>query len=160
MILKDVVLKVLESYVLPITGVHGIQHWMRMVNTGRELAVVTGADIDVCELFAVLHDSQRINEGKDYNHGSRAAIFAKTLGTKFLGINKRQMKDLCVAMKLHTDGVTKGYNETVLTCWDMDRLDLGRVGYVPDPKKLCTRPAKNALVINWCYSRSVNEYRF
>jgi uncharacterized protein len=31
---------------------------------------------------------------------------------------------------------------TIQTCWDADRLDLGRVGITPDPKYLCTEAAK------------------
>jgi len=34
----------------------------------------------------------------------------------------------------------KGYHDdvTIQTCWDADRLDLGRVGITPDPDRMCT----------------------
>ena len=31
---------------------------------------------------------------------------------------------------------------TIQTCWDSDRLDLGRVGITPHPSRLCTEVAK------------------
>jgi hypothetical protein len=37
----------------------------------------------------------------------------------------------------HTDG-TLSADSTIATCWDADRLDLGRVGIVPDPAFMST----------------------
>ena len=44
-------------------------------------------------------------------------------------------------------------------CWDADRLDLGRVGYMPHPSRLCTPAARDAELIRWAYERSVRPYR-
>jgi uncharacterized protein len=44
---------------------------------------------------------------------------------------------------------------TVQTCWDADRLDLGRVGKHPHPRYLCTPAARDREVIEWAYRRSV-----
>lgn len=44
---------------------------------------------------------------------------------------------------------------TVQTCWDADRLDLGRVGTRPDRRYLCTIAAKEKATIDWAYERSV-----
>ena len=44
---------------------------------------------------------------------------------------------------------------TILTCWDADRLDIGRVGIRPVADKLCTNAAKDPDFINWCYKRSI-----
>ncbi len=38
---------------------------------------------------------------------------------------------------------------TVQTCWDADRLDLGRVGITPNPRWLCTACAKDPATILW-----------
>jgi uncharacterized protein len=43
---------------------------------------------------------------------------------------------------------------TVQTCWDADRLDLGRVGTTPDPNWLCTEVAKRSEMINWADGRA------
>jgi uncharacterized protein len=45
---------------------------------------------------------------------------------------------------------------TVLTCWDADRLDLGRVGIRPDPTYLCTAAARDTDMLTWSYRRSVS----
>jgi uncharacterized protein len=54
-------------------GFHGKDHWVRVLENARELAVETGANLRVVELFSVLHDSQRENEDYDPQHGPRAA---------------------------------------------------------------------------------------
>jgi uncharacterized protein len=43
---------------------------------------------------------------------------------------------------------------TIQTCWDADRLDLGRVGIYPDPKRLCTEVAKRSETIEWADDRA------
>ena len=67
---------ILEEYVLPWDGDHGIAHWARVLENGLRLAEETGANIEVVQLFAILHDSQRVNEGGDPKHGPRAAAYA------------------------------------------------------------------------------------
>jgi uncharacterized protein len=44
---------------------------------------------------------------------------------------------------------------TVQTCWDADRLDLGRVGIRPVASRLCTPAARAPDVIAWAYARSL-----
>ena len=44
---------------------------------------------------------------------------------------------------------------TVQTCWDADRLDLGRVGIRPDPRRLCTAAARNPRMIEAAFARSL-----
>jgi uncharacterized protein len=55
---------------------------------------------------------------------------------------------------LHTKAATHD-NITVQTCFDADRLDLGRVGKKPNAKFLCTDAAKSKEMIAWAYERSV-----
>ena len=45
---------------------------------------------------------------------------------------------------------------TVCTCWDADRLDLGRVGIQPKAQYLCTAPAKDPAFMRWAYQRSLH----
>ena len=54
-------------------------HWARVLENGLRLAEETGADLGVVRLFAVLHDSRRVNEATDPDHGPRAAEFARSL---------------------------------------------------------------------------------
>ena len=60
------------------------------------------------------------------------------------------LEDACAR---HTDGLTEA-DITVQTCWDADRLDLGRVGIEPQRKYLCTDAAKDREILAWAYRRS------
>ena len=70
---------ILEEYALPRGGPHGIAHWARVLENGIRLAAETGASVRVVQLFAILHDSRRLNEGWDPDHGPRAAAYAEDL---------------------------------------------------------------------------------
>ena len=48
---------------------------MRVLYNGRILAKETGANLNVVELFAVMHDCKRDNEHYDLDHGRRAAEY-------------------------------------------------------------------------------------
>ena len=58
-----------------------------------------------------------------------------------------------VACSGHTDGRTDG-DITVQTCWDADRLDLGRVGITPHRAYLCTDHARTEAMIRWADGRA------
>ena len=45
-------------------------------------------------------------------------------------------------------------NVTIQTCWDSDRLDLGRVGITPHPSRLCTPAARRPETIKWADGRA------
>ena len=130
-------------------GFHGAPHWARVYNIGQHLAEKEGARADVCELFAFLHDHRRWHEGFDSTHGPMAVDSAKYLRDRFFSIDDAGFDDLCVAMSLHSDGELK-HNITVECCWDSDRLDLWRVGIMPDPRYLCTKTARDPVYIEKC----------
>ena len=67
---------VLQDYALPPCGDHGVAHWARVLENGLKLSEETNANIKVVQLFAVIHDSKRISEFGDPEHGPRAAEFA------------------------------------------------------------------------------------
>jgi uncharacterized protein len=138
MISHKLIRSVLAGYALPWEGIHGVPHWARVLENGWHLSAVTGARIDVVELFAVLHDSCRINEGIDDGHGRRGAELAKKLRGTAFELDEEDFGLLMEACKLHTEGHLDG-NITLQTCWDSDRLDLGRVGIIPQTEKLCTK---------------------
>ena len=121
--------------------IHGLKHWTNVLENGRKLATQTGANFKVVELFSVLHDARRQNENHDPEHGHRAATLARECNGRWFDLNDVEMQDLDDACYYHADGFTK-HTITVMTCWDSDRLDLGRVGIKPDTKYLCTDAAK------------------
>ena len=144
---------VLEEYSLPRDGPHGVSHWARVLENGRRLAETTGADVEVVELFAVLHDSRRINEGTDPEHGPRAAEFARSLRGRLFDLPDREFGLLHRACAGHTHERTHP-DVTIRTCWDADRLDLGRVGITPHPSLLCTEVAKRPEILRWADGRA------
>ena len=64
-------------------SIHGPDHWRRVERNAVILAARTGARIEVVRLFALFHDSKRINEGWDPGHGRRGAMFAAQLRGEF-----------------------------------------------------------------------------
>ena len=80
--LKPIAHAILEDYVLPWNGTHGVAHWARVLENGLRLAQETGANVEVVQLFAVFHDSRRVNEGTDDGHGLRGADLAAELRSK------------------------------------------------------------------------------
>lgn len=154
--LKPVLEAILKDYVLPISGLHGIAHWARVLENGRRLAAANGADLAVVSLFAVLHDSRRVNEGHDPDHGSRAAKFARKLRGVAFDLEDSLFSTLTIACAGHTHELTHP-DLTVQTCWDSDRLDLGRVGITPHPARLCTDFGRLPETIRWADGRAQFE---
>jgi uncharacterized protein len=130
--LKPIVHAILAQYTLPLGGIHGIAHWARVLETGVRLSKVTGANIEVVHLFAVFHDSKRMTEEIDLSHGLRGARFAAELYGKLFDLNESDFDLLFVACAGHMDRPIDD-DVTVQTCWDADRLDLGRIGAKIDP---------------------------
>ena len=145
-----------DRFALELRGIHGIRHWTRVRENGHRLATHTGANKQVVELFAFLHDCCRENDRSDPGHGERAADFARTLRGTLLNLYDEDFALLFEAIRDHEAGRTRG-DVTVITCWDADRLDLGRVRKRPNPKYLCTEFAKRKSTIEWAYKRSLGS---
>lgn len=119
------------------TVLHGPEHWRRVERNGLLLADAGDVDRDVIRLFALFHDSRRENDGWDPDHGARGAEFASELRGVEFELNDERFAILHYACVWHTDG--KSHDDpTIAACWDADRLDLPRVGIMPDPKRMCT----------------------
>ena len=116
-------------------GIHGANHWARVLHHGKHIGRSRNADPLVVELFGLLHDSCRLNDGRDANHGPRAAEFADAIHGDYFELTPLQLDYLCYALHYHSGGEVST-NATIQTCWDADRLDLGRVGIFPSPKFL------------------------
>ncbi|MGC4013561.1 MAG: hypothetical protein QM755_03430 [Luteolibacter sp.] len=118
-------------------SVHGPDHWKRVERNGLLLAGRTGADPEVVRLFALFHDSCRENDGHDPDHGARGAAYAADLRGTAFDLDDARFELLTLACIGHTDELHHP-DPTVGTCWDADRLDLGRVGMIPDPYYMST----------------------
>ena len=122
-------------------GIHGSAHWARVRINGLRLALYNGANMRVVEYFAFLHDVCRQNDGRDPEHGARAARFAESIRHSSIALSDEEFPLLITAIEGHTHS---HHHEdiTVRTCWDADRLDLARVCIDPDPARLCTEEAR------------------
>jgi uncharacterized protein len=128
------------------SDMHGLQHWQTVERNGHYLAQFTGADIKVISYFAHFHDCMRENEYDDPKHGLRGAIFAEK-HRSLVDLTDAQFKQMTDACKAHTGG-RKMSCVTVATCWDADRLDLGRVGIAPVSEFLFSKEAKRIADLN------------
>ena len=120
-----------------IHSIHGPEHWRRVELVGLKIARLLEsagkhADRDVIRLFAVLHDSCRLDDGIDPDHGRRAAIYAEEMRGRLFDIEDARFELLTQAVAWHADGFTVS-DLTIGACFDADRMDLRRLGIRPDP---------------------------
>lgn len=120
--------------------VHGLDHWFRVWKNAQLLADGSGADLNVVALYALFHDSMRLNDGGDIGHGNRGfALWERcsqiTKVNEFL--TQRQQEQLFEACVEHSNGL-RSNDPTIALCWDADRLDLHRKGIFPDPRYMST----------------------
>ena len=152
-ITPQLILKLREIFSLNWKGSHGAAHWARVRHNGLILSDMNGADKAVIEYFAFLHDLRREDEGLDPDHGPRGAEFARCELRQEINLNDAQFQLLTDAMEGHTVG-SQHEDITIATCWDADRLDLGRCGIYPDPLRLCTKEGKRQEIISAAWDRS------
>lgn len=138
---QPVFVAVLAGSTSSASRLHGLAHWERVAANGRTLAAETGgADAEVVLLFALFHDSMRLNDGHDPDHGRRGSAFAREL-VGLLPIDGGRLDLLTAACDEHTDGHVSD-DPTIGCCWDADRLDLPRVGIRPEAWLLSTAAAR------------------
>ena len=121
--------------------IHGMPHWQRVERNG-ELLATEECDLTVIRCFAYLHDSCRLNNGGDREHGPRAAVFIESLRNNYLkGLTDQQFALLKEAIEKHTSHSRTGI-PTIDACFDADRLDLMRVGIWPKSEKMASEKGK------------------
>ena len=95
--------------------------------------------MDVIMAFAYLHDSERMDNGYDVEHGARASKLIDTIRhTELRALNDEQIRKLKRACELHTIEHRTG-DITIDICFDADRMDIGRVGIKPLPERMATK---------------------
>lgn len=124
--------------------IHGDEHWRCVTATGLALAPSVGAgavDPTLVFCFGLLHDTRRVTEAVDPEHGARAASFADELRTEgILTLGEAEFSLLAAALTEHSNGLVSP-DPTTGTCWDADRLHLPRVSIQPRPDLFSTRAA-------------------
>lgn len=128
---------VFSQKMTPENTIHGLDHWNQVEANGLLLARKTGADEIVVRLFSFFHDSRRFDDGYDPEHGPRAAAFLTECRGELFDLDDARFDLLHHACYNHTTEHASG-DKTIDTCYDADRLDLGRVGIQPKPQKMAT----------------------
>ena len=118
-------------------SIHGPSHWRRVERNGLLVAARSGAVEAVVRLFAVFHDSRREHDGSDDTHGARGAAYATRFRGMLFDISDEHFELFHYACTWHTHGRLSDH-PTIGTCWDADRLDLGRVGRKPAARYMST----------------------
>lgn len=158
MILQHELIEEIRSrFALDWHGRHGICHWARVYANGMRLARTSEANIRVIQLFALFHDSCRLREGSDPEHGPRGAQLARELNGGLFHLDSDELALLEKACRYHTVALCD-QDPTVALCFDADRLDLGRVGKEVDPSLLCSSAARNPETIQWATERSITNH--
>ena len=122
-------------------SIHGPSHWQRVEEHGQIIAEHSQADALIVTLFAMLHDCQRLSDGRDPDHGPRAAILIRANTLEFSFLSEMQLAALTHACEHHTHEIHHP-DITIGACYDADRLDLPRVGIRVDPRFLNTDVAR------------------
>ena len=135
-------------------GFTGFRIGKGLRENGLRIAKHTGANKLIVELFAFLHDCCREDERSDPGHGERAAQFAESLRGTLLRLDDQDSRS-CTKPSATTSWGGQKEDVTVVTCWDADRLDLGRVRIRPRADCLCTESARRKSTIEWAYRRSL-----
>src|SRR5687768_8162244 len=100
---------------------HGPAHWRSVAWTGlRLIPEVPACDSGLVFLFALLHDSMRLDDGHDRGHGKRAADYAASLhGRGVLPLSDDRLSTLAYACEHHAAGGVST-DPTIGVCWDAD----------------------------------------
>lgn len=121
---------------------HGDDHWRCVAATGLALAPQVG-DVDrtLVFCFGLLHDTRRVTDSLDPEHGPRAASFAGELRDEgVIVLDDARFERLAAALVDHANGLVST-DPTIGTCWDADRLHLPRVGIRPMRALVSTQAA-------------------
>lgn len=135
-------------------GHNGPVHWEHCWENAKLLIPITQANPIVVQLFCYLHDCCAVNSGEEPEHGPAAAFFIKQNSTLFSFLTAQEFKLLIDACADHTfHKLSK--DPTIGTCWDADRLDLGRLGIYPKAEFFSTQAAKDPAIIERAYQTSI-----
>jgi len=136
----------ISQFLLRSDSLHGPLHWESVLRNGLLMASKNkNIDKEVVTLFSYIHDSKRVDEYIDINHGQRAANslhYLEKLG--LINLSKNQKELLFFAIKYHNQGYLSK-DITIGACWDSDRLELDRVGILPSTDFFSTSEGKHLL---------------
>lgn len=113
---------------------HGPRHWRDVARIGLTIGKrsnLTGEELAAVFCFAAIHDTQRQTEYHDPEHGERAAEVMLAIATDQHQVVLGDFRERCrLALRDHDKGELSS-DPLIGSCWDADRLTLGRVGIPP-----------------------------
>ena len=168
---KKTINYILNNLKTDIDGIHGINHWMRVLANLVIIHDNLSIDLQVAIAFSFLHDAFRINDFDDIEHGERVEKWFKNNKkiSKKINLTERQKEVLFFACSWHSQGKTislfneikHNFNEfeinTIVSCWDADRLDLARAGILPNDRYLSTDVAKIKTIQMLCNKHAIGN---
>ncbi|MFN8150306.1 MAG: hypothetical protein U0R24_04150 [Solirubrobacterales bacterium] len=137
---------------------HGPKHWRAVARTGAViLNHAPHAHARSVFVFAAVHDTQRLNDGFDPDHGKRAAAVLESELDH--GLGDSQLDRVLYALRHHSGGTGPERHDdpTIGACWDSDRLTLDRVRIVPDETYISTPPVREDLQRFRAIARRISE---
>lgn len=137
---KPVLKKIVDDFYLKQSYIHGTPHWSRVFYYGHYLSELNDKDKENAAFFSIFHDSKRFNDDHDPQHGERGADFFRSLDS-IIHIPAEQKEIIYEACRIHHNQKQSDSLEVGL-CLDADRLDLWRVGIIPENEYLHTCQAK------------------
>lgn len=148
---SSILVEIETQFKIDFYGDHGIYHWYSVYKNTQKLSKFYEIESKVFKLFSLLHDSKRLNEDYDLEHGKLAAIYVKELyKEKKIDLREEDLNRLIFACENHTKLNKKNTfsNDLIVQiCLDSDKLDLGRVGIEPSSKYMLTSYAKTLTII-------------
>lgn len=130
---------------------HGLDHWWRVWKNALLISAGDGSvDMEVVAMFALFHDSMRLNDGQDPAHGMRGFRLwerCKQVSPDLEHIFHHRQEELFFEAVVEHSNSHTTTNPTIAVCWDADRLDLHRMGVWPDTHFMSTQEGI-ALCIN------------
>ena len=142
--MQAIIDRILKDATINQAGCHGLTHWNKVAEYARIIAAAEHFDERFMLLFAYFHDCQRLSDGRDLQHGPRAADYLMTWTPEALELSEADQYRLAFACRYHTREIPTD-DRLVRACWDCDRLDIGRVGIIVNPAFLFTETAKKIL---------------
>ena len=145
-------------------GLHGCRHWERVLLNGLLLEQILPDYVcaDTIYLFALFHDSKRMRESEDPEHGARGAAFFNDCVDKGVIVFREHLgapnasaiiANVSRACTLHSANLFDD-DPRVAACFDADRLDLERVSIYPDREKLNFQAAISKTFVYECSMRA------
>lgn len=148
--------RIMDEFSLKNSDVHGVNHWSRVYYYGHLLSKNHSIDLEIIAYFSIFHDSKRICEHEDPEHGYNGAEFFKKLES-IIHLKPENKEIIYEACSKHNYQEQTNIKE-IGVCFDADRLDLWRVDIQPYNRYLHFDESKSDLMKQ--YTKQFIEYNY